>query len=353
MNPNDLIIQPLDIAETLPSNWYSDPEIAKLEKDKIFSNEWLLIGSASQLKKPGDTLNVSTIENHIIIVKQTDNELKAFYNICRHRAGRLVREKSCLKKIQCSYHGWIYNLDGTLKSAREFDGTKNFDFNDHNLVSIYLKMWKGLIFINFSKNPSPIRKFLDAIDKRIHSTDFSRYVYHGRVSYNIKSNWKVYMDNFLEGYHIPFVHPGLNKLVNYKSYKTELFDNFSLQWCPIDNEKSPYGNAKNNHSFAYYFTIFPNILLNITPGRLQTNIIEPTSPNTCVVHFDYYFENSNISIDSDLEFSESVQQEDILICEEVQLGLESNAYNTGRFSVKSEAGVHHFQSLFKKRISDG
>ena len=161
------------------------------------------------------------------------------------------------------------------------------------------------------------------------------------------------MDNFLEGFHIPFVHPELNKVINYKSYKTEIYERFSLQWCPLDSELSPYGKSANSkENKAFYFTIFPNIILNIAPGRLQTNIVEPKNSKTCVVHFDYHFDNpEEADIEKDADFSEMVQQEDILICENVQKGLESKGYDKGKFSPLNEQGVFHFQSLVKSSLN--
>ena len=193
-----------------------------------------------------------------------------------------------------------------------------------------------MIFINFSKDSLfnlPFKKIKD----HIYPLDISSYMYHSRVSYDINSNWKTYIDNYLEGYHIPFVHPKLNNVIDYKSYQTELFDIYSLQWSPIKSELSPYRKNQTLLDKAFYFTIFPNLLLNIAPGRLQVNVVEPRSPKTCTVHFDYYFEDLNDqSIIDDFDFSEEVQQEDIQICQEVQKGLESGGFDRGRISKKAK-----------------
>jgi choline monooxygenase len=224
---------------------------------------------------------------------------------------------------------------------------------DYGLRSINLKVWMDMIFINFHEGSSFNIPFKDIKD-HIYPLDISSYKYHSRVSYDIESNWKTYIDNYLEGYHIPFVHPKLNKIIDYKSYQTELFENYSLQWSPIKPDLSPYKKSEISLSKAFYFTIFPNLLLNIAPGRLQANIVEPRSSKTCTVHFDYYFEDINDkSIDDDFSFSDEVQQEDIQICQEVQKGLESHGFDKGRISKKSEKGLHHFQSILKRCFRNG
>jgi len=343
----------IQTAETIPSNWYFDAKILAKEYSIIFSREWQLACSESQLTSPGDTFITTIAGQPIVIIRQHDSSIKAFYNVCSHRAGRLIREKSCVKSLQCTYHGWVFGLDGALKKTREFEGVANFNPDEYGLTPVEIDTWMGLVFINLSTNPKPLSYHLDGIKERIAPIDFSSYQFRTRVSYTINCNWKVYMDNYLEGYHIPMVHPKLNKVVDYKSYKTELYDNYSLQWCPLDSELSPYGKTNDGKDAAYYFTIFPNILFNIAPGRLQTNIIEPTGPTTCNVHFDYFFEDPTEDVSEDFNFSELVQQEDILVCEEVQIGLQSPAYDKGRFSVQSEPGVHHFQSMIQLKLAHG
>jgi len=354
INPKDLEQLPIEESETIPSEWYFKKDIFNVEKKYIFSKSWHLVGSESRIPDVGNTFIAEILNQSIILVRQKDNTIKAFYNVCQHRGGPILREDCSVKTFQCKYHGWRYNINGSLNSTREFNGVKNFNDEDYKLKSINLKFFLGLIFINFSKDLNSLELKIQEIKKLISPIDLSKYKYHSRVSYNIKCNWKTYIDNYLEGYHIPFVHPKLNKLIDYKLYTTELYDSYSLQWVPIDPDLSPYQKNKQSTNKAFYLTIFPNILLNIAPGRLQTNIIDPISENTCVVHFDYYFENLNEeSLKNDFDFSEEIQQEDIQICQEVQKGLESNGYDKGRISVKSEKGLHHFQSILKRYLSNG
>lgn len=337
---------------TIPSMWYYDKNFLDQEKKEIFLKEWQLIGSHSQVKNTGDVLAAEIANNPIIVSRQEDNTLKGFYNVCQHRGGPLVYENCSLSKLQCKYHGWVYDLNGNLKSARGFKNSE-LNINDYNLTPVNVTEWMGQIFVNLSNDPADLCNQIDEIKTLISPIDFSNYTFKFRESYKINCNWKVYMDNFLEGFHIPFVHPELNKVIDYKSYKTEIYDRFSLQWCPLDSELSPYGKSPTpEENKAFYFTIFPNIILNIAPGRLQTNIIEPKDSKTCIVHFDYHFDDpEKANIKQDAEFSEIVQQEDILICENVQKGLESNGYDQGKFSPLHEQGVLHFQSLVRNSLN--
>ncbi len=337
---------------TLPSKWYFENSYMEREKTEIFLKEWQLVGSRTQIRNPGEILLAEVANNPVIVICQKDNTLKAFYNVCQHRGGPLAYENCSVSKLQCKYHGWVYELNGDLKNARGFNEAE-LNVEDFGLQPIHVTEWMGQVFVNLSNSPQDLNQHIDEIKTLTSPIDFSDYVFKFRESYQIRCNWKVYMDNFLEGFHIPFVHPELNKVIDYKSYKTEIYERFSLQWCPLDSELSPYGKSANSEeNKAFYFTIYPNIILNIAPGRLQTNIVEPKSSKTCVVHFDYHFDNpEEADIEQDADFSEMVQQEDILICENVQKGLESKGYDKGKFSPLNEQGVFHFQSLVKSSLN--
>lgn len=191
---------------------------------------------------------------------------------------------------------------------------------------------------------------MQGIAKRITPINLSNFSYHTDEHYKIDCNWKVYVDNFLEGYHIPIVHPELAKLLDYREYQTETHPWYSLQYSPFKSDDNLY-QAKDGQ--AYYYFIFPNIMLNILPGRLQTNIIRPLSENKTEVIFSYYYKDLESAkkrgvVKEDIKYSRKIQDEDIEICEKVQKGLQSKAYDKGRFSVDREQGVYHFQSLLKK-----
>ena len=333
---------------TIPIPWYYQSEKFKVEIEKVFLNSWQLIGPESKIPNIGDTIKLTITKQPIIITRIDENRIKAYFNICQHRGGPIVDENNCYQQFQCQYHGWIYTNEGKLKNARGFDKDE-LKKSDFNLKEINVSVWNGLMFINFDKRCNSLESIYEKLEKRINKRNFSSYQFYKRDSYNIACNWKIYMDNYLEGLHIPIVHPELNKTINYKSYKTETHDQFSLQWCSIDPQLNPYKNDSSEDLIAYYVTIFPNVILNIAPGRLQTNIVEPIDEKNCSVHFDYYFEQiDEKQIQKDLDFSDIIQREDIEVCESVQASYEARGFKNGIISKRYESGILHFHSRLKE-----
>ena len=232
----------------------------------------------------------------------------------------------------------------------QFDRVDLFDKKEFGLVPVSSRRWMGLLFVNLSEQPGDFEQLFSGIEERISPADLSNYEFHSERTYSINCNWKVYIDNYLEGYHLPIVHPELAKLLDYREYVTETGEWHSIQYSPLKQKENFYDGTD---SYAYYVYLFPNIMLNILPGRLQTNIVRPVSAEKTEVVFSYYYTDtdtfrSNEIRKRDREYSHKIQLEDIEICEAVQKGLQSRAYNKGRFSVEREQGVYHFQSLLKQ-----
>ncbi|HEY6191105.1 MAG TPA: SRPBCC family protein [Bacteroidota bacterium] len=352
ISPDDFTIVPLARAETIPSSWYTDPRLFDFERESVFSRTWQLAGHAGRLAKPGDYLAGSAAGNPILLVRGKDNLLRAFYNVCRHRGGPIaIEESGNCNALQCKYHGWTYTLEGMLRGVPQFDRVELFDRKDYGLIPVGFDSWQGLQFVNLSGAGEPgLQSMLEPVAKRIAPIDLTARKFYRRVEYRLECNWKVYVDNYLEGYHLPYVHPELCNLLDYRQYVTETFEHVSLQYSPL-NEDKIYGSMGQNDGAFYYF-IFPNTMLNILPGRLQTNVVVPLAHDRTKVIFDYYYDDVTSPqavrlIEEDIEYSERVQQEDIEICEHVQNGLNSAAYDRGRFSVEMERGVYHFQCLLK------
>ncbi len=341
----DLVDQPLAEASTIPSAWYTEEEYVALDLKTILFNSWQYVGPLNQLSKPGDFLTATVAGNPIIVLRDKANVLQGYFNVCKHRGGPL-ETKPCgsVRMLQCKYHGWTYKLDGSLRGVPRFERTELFDKKDFGLESFRVDTWGGLVFADLSGQAEPLEKTFGGISERIAPADIAAFTYHNRVHYDVKCNWKAYVDNYLEGYHLPLVHPELCDALDYADYVTETFDSYSLQ-------HSSFRDAADERAF-YYF-VYPNIMLNILPGRLQVNTIIPKDASHTEVVFDYFYADATspealTKIESDQAFADKVQWEDIDICEHVQKGLESVAYDKGRFSVETEAGVHHFQSLLKK-----
>ena len=337
---------PLPRARTVPSAWFVEPRFDRLDRAAVFGRTWQLVGHQSELGAPGSWITAEVAGEPVIVVRGTDDVLRGFFNVCRHRGGPLATAAGCGKVLKCRYHGWTYTLEGTLRGVPQWDRVELFDRRDYGLVPLHVASWRNLVFVNLDDGPEPLADLLDEITARTEPLGLETLTHAARTFYDVRSNWKVYVENFLEGYHVPIVHPELVRLYDYAGYETEVRPNFTLQRSPLvptDHAYAPGGGE------ALYYCVFPNFMLNILPGRLQTNLVVPTGPESCRVVFDYFYDDLESEAgrgraEADMAFADAVQAEDVDICERVQRGLGSRAYDRGRFSVKFEAGVHWFQT---------
>jgi choline monooxygenase len=223
----------------------------------------------------------------------------------------------------------------------------DFDPASVRLPRLEVRVWQGLVFAGGAQ-AGDFEALVAGMSARIgEERGLADYGLHQRVDYEIACNWKVYVDNFLEGYHVPHVHPALNRLLDYRSYATETADWHSLQSSPLDSDDALYGEGE-----ALYYWLWPNTMLNLLPGRLQTNRVLPLGVDRCRVRFDFYYRQdadaaARARQDADREFSDAVQQEDIVVCEDVQRGMASGSYQPGRLNPLRETGVHHFHELVR------
>ncbi|MGO4380749.1 aromatic ring-hydroxylating oxygenase subunit alpha [Pseudoduganella sp. RAF53_2] len=336
----------LDHAHALHASFYREPRWLDVEQRGVFGESWQLAAHQGDLGEPGDHVACEIAGKPVLIVRQPDKTLKAFYNVCRHRAGPLaVCNGKGARALHCKYHGWTYELDGRLRAATEMQDAKDFDISGIHLPQIRVREWQGLVFVTLSDDTPAFDDVFKDISARIAPIDLSAMQFAKRDTYRIACNWKIYVDNFLEGYHLPFVHPGLSKVLDYRVYDTELHDWYSLQHSPLRNNDGIYGDGD-----AFYYFVYPNIMLNITPGRLQTNRVLPDGRDHCIVEFDYYYtQEPDVlqRVQAEQEFSHAIQEEDIFICEHVQKGLSSGSYEAGRLNPRRESGVWHFQNLLR------
>ena len=339
-------IDPLEQARALDASFYTDPRWLEFEQQQVFGRTWQLAAHAGELQQPGDHVVGDVAGKPILIVRQPDSSLQAFFNVCRHRAGPLATcNGKGARALHCKYHGWTYELNGELRAATEMQDALQFDKSSIRLPRIQVREWQGLVFVALSADTPAFDEVFAGIGERIAPTDLSAMRFAKRDTYKLDCNWKVYIDNFLEGYHLPFVHPGLSKVLDYRAYDTELAAWHSLQHSPLRNNDGIYGDGN-----AWYYFIYPNIMLNITPGRLQTNRILPAGHGQCIVEFDYYYTDEpevQARVQAEQAFSDEIQAEDISICEHVQQGLASGSYSAGRLNPRRESGVWHFQNLLR------
>jgi len=356
----------LECAETLASRYYTDPAVLALEKERIFRRTWQLVGTLSQdcgdsngknrtIADPESFFTFDLAGEPIVVVRDASGALRAFSNVCRHRAGPIAQGSGHRKVFNCAYHGWTYTLEGRLIGTPEVDGVEFFDRSTMGMVPLRCETWDQLIFVNFASEGPSLAEYLGNIRERCRDFPFAGLGFVERRDYVVNCNWKVYVDNFLEGYHIPVVHPGLMKEIDYPRYRCETFRYHSQQHGPVkevmagESEERIY-QPGDGLKEALYFWVFPNMMLNFYPDNMQTNLIVPLAHDKTLTIFEWYFQHAESPTVRErarkaIAFSDTVQQEDVQICEAVQRGLQSTTYDRGRYSVKRENGVHHFHML--------
>ncbi|MGA7622278.1 MAG: aromatic ring-hydroxylating dioxygenase subunit alpha [Candidatus Acidiferrales bacterium] len=351
----------LPYAHTIPASWYTDARLAQLELQTVFSRTWQAVGRTAQVEKPGQYVSATVAKEPVVAVRGSDNKLRAFYNVCRHHAMTVMNEPwGQAQHMRCPYHGWTYNLEGELRGMTEFEGVCDFDRAQNGLLPIRVETWENFVFVTLDAHAEPLEQFLGALVGLAKPLGFSDLQFVERRSYIINCNWKVYVDNFLDGgYHVPHMHKGLNSVLDYTNYTIENLDRCCVQSSPVAVDKSSEASAAATRKGdrAYYFWQYPNFMLNWYEGYLDTNLVLPLGVNRCEVIFDFYFGDTSESqmpyIRESMGVSERVQQEDIVICDGVQRGLSSRAYQAGRLSVRREAGEHLFHRLLAADLQDG
>ncbi|SDM48165.1 aromatic ring-hydroxylating oxygenase subunit alpha [Maricaulis salignorans] len=336
--------QALDQASALAPDFYSGEHWLTADQAQVLEPGWQILCPASAVAEPGDHVVRTLGRVPVLIVRASDGALNGFVNVCRHRAGPLATcDGKGAKRLRCAYHGWTYDLDGQLRTAPEMQDAAGFDRDGIRLAPVELHQWQGMVFARAGTGGPDFDTLTAGIDALTAPYDLAGMRHHHSRIYKVAANWKTYVDNYLEGYHLPFVHPGLSGVVSYPQYRTELAPFWSLQRAPVSDPNGIYADGE-----ALYFFIYPNTMLNILPGRMQTNRVVPDGPAHCRIEFDFYYAPGLESMAAaDDAFSDEIQDEDRLICERVQHGLDSGAYRPGRLSPSQEAGVWHWQNLLR------
>ena len=344
----------LPFASTIPSRYYIDSSVLGDENDRVFGRTWQLVGHAEQVREAGQFFTARVAGEPLLIVRGNDGELRALSNVCRHRAGPVARGSGKRPVLQCGYHGWTYALDGKLLTTPEMNGIEEFDRGAFCLPQFRVEQWHGLVFVNLDGDAISLRDFLgpDLFD-HLGRRDNSDYRLAARKDWQLECNWKVYVDNYLEGYHIPIVHPSLFRELDYPKYWTETKQHYSIQHAPLKRADRIRTTAADDD--VSYYWVYPNLMLNVYPDNFSTNLIVPLGPERTLTIFEWYFRDPEApavknAIEETIAFSDEIQLEDIDICESVQDGLRSKTYDSGRYSPERENGVHHFHGLYARAM---
>jgi choline monooxygenase len=318
---------------------YTDPASYVCERTRIFSRSWLLIGHKSELPKSGSVVATNIAGFPLLVVRDERGSLHGFHNVCRHRAGPLVQdgESECGARLTCRYHGWSYALDGRLASARDFGAAPDFDPRDFSLYPVRCESWRGFVFVNADHDAEPLERIIAPLAAKLDDLSFDALRVAHRASHAVKCNWKTYVENYLEGYHVPLIHPGLTATTEIGAYEVDVTPPAIIHRAPTKGDAAVAG---------IWAWLWPNLGINVYSDGVLMERMTPVSHNS--MQIDYLFlapehvtrDDLRKSIDASL----ATTREDIEIVEAVQKNLDAGIYRAGRLSPKHERAVAWFQS---------
>ncbi len=353
---------PLEEAWTIPAPWYTDQGICKLERQTVFARSWQVAGRVDQIGEPGQYVTTEIAQEPIVVLRGSDNKLRGFFNVCRHHAAAVLTEPAGkANSLRCPYHGWTYSLEGDLKGTPDFSGVCNFERSRNGLVPVETAVWEKWVFVRLEGACGERQEDFAGSDltNRIRQLELKDLHWMERRHYTFDCNWKVFGDNYLDGgYHVPYLHKGLDSVLDYGKYTIENGERFCLQSSPIVNEgvEAETGAVRRGDRALYYW-IYPNFMINWYDGVMDTNLVIPHGVDKTEVVFDFYFpdvtEADRKRNQASIAVGQRIQDEDVAICKSVQRGLNSRAYKAGRLSVRREAGEHLFHRLLYGDLKSG
>ncbi|MBL8087354.1 MAG: aromatic ring-hydroxylating dioxygenase subunit alpha [Chthonomonas sp.] len=347
-------------ASTLPAEFYSDTEIWESAKESVFGSSWQWIGDSDPVKIPGQvwpfTLLPGVLDEPLLLTRDSKDQLRCLSNVCTHR-GMLVCEGAGNERyLRCRYHGRRFGLDGQFQHMPEFEGVEGFPTEADHLPQVPLEAFGPYLFTSLTP-VAPFSEVFGPIVDRLGWLPLHefRYVPEESRDYVVKSHWALYVDNYLEGFHIPFIHAALNETVDYDTYATELYPYANLQLAESKDGQGVFDLPPSSPDFgraisAYYWWVFPNLMLNFYPWGLSVNVVRPLAQDLTRVSFIRYVwgdRKPEGGAGADLD---RVEREDEVVVEAVQRGLRSRYYDRGRFSPLREIGTHHFHRLLAESI---
>ncbi|MCX4245574.1 aromatic ring-hydroxylating oxygenase subunit alpha [Paraliomyxa miuraensis] len=348
---------PVERASTPPSAWYTDPAVFELERRAVLGRAWQPVARLAELAGPGAYQSGCIVGEPWLLLRGDDDALRAFSNTCRHKGREVLQGAGTAEALVCGYHAWTYDLRGRLRSAPRMAGIQGFDRTALSLPTLPVEAWGPWAWINASTDAAPLRPRVAALDGLLTAREWERLRFHSRTSWTLACNWKVYVDNYLDGgYHVPHMHPSLDAQIDMSTYRTELHGEFSVQTVASaaagPSARTQVDPGERIGPGAIYAWIYPNVMLNRYGPCLDSNHVIPLGPERCRVDYEFYFvddgqgsEAARRFVESSIEQAVITQREDESICESVQVGLRSRHYDTGRYAPRVEHGEHHFHRL--------
>jgi len=355
---DETLADDLDRGLSLPASWYTDPELVTRERDRIFRRAWQYLGRAEQVARAGDFIAGAVGEVPVVAVRG-EVDLKAFVNVCRHRRHEVVSGAGNRRTLQCPYHAWTYDLDGSLRAAPRSQDEPGFALSDHPLLPVGLDTWRPFVFVNLDASAPPLAQYLGDLPSIVAGSglDLGGLQFHGREEWQSEANWKVLVENFLECYHCPVQHPSFSAVVDVDedAYLLQPHGWFSSQVAPVRRaalegrgRRAPY-DVRGAVTQAQYHYFWPNLTLSINPGHpnLSLDVWTPAGPERTRGFSEHWFgpdvpESARREI---IEFNRQVSREDDRLTDSVQRGLRGGLPARGRFLTRSEHLIVHFQKL--------
>lgn len=356
MHPDDLAIE-ADIrrAETLPGRAYGDPALHAAVIERIFARAWHFAGDTDAVRVPGQVhptlLGEGSLDEPVLLARDAQDEVRCLSNVCTHRGALLCAGPGVETVLRCRYHGRRFALDGRMLSMPEFEAAADFPRPADHLPRLPLGRWRRFLFA--ALDPCcPFEEWVAEMEARVGFLPIEQATLDPARSrdYLVRANWALYCDNYLEGFHVPFVHAGLAAAIDYGKYRTELFRWSSLQvGIAAGGEEVfdlPAGHPDAGERVAaYWFWLFPNLMMNVYPWGISVNVVAPLGPERTRVRFLHYaWDPARVEASAGATI-DRVEREDEAVVESVQLGVRSRLYRRGRYSPARETGVHHFHRL--------
>jgi len=343
-------------AETLPSEFYKSETVFEKIKENIFTKSWHWLGDEISLipfMQSAHPLMLleSYLSEPLVLIRDSDNQVKCFTNVCTHRGNLILHQPSKIKNLTCRYHGRRFDLDGNFKFMPAFEKVKDFPRPCDNLREFSLKKLGPHLFVGLEPD-FEFTQVVKIMEERIGFLPLNEFKPEKTLdkTYLVNCHWALYCDNYLEGFHIPFVHADLNEVLDYGNYTTEIYDHVNLQIGYSNGGEEVFDLPADHIDFgkkvaAYYYWIFPNMMFNFYPWGLSINIVKPISIHKTKVSFiSYVYDETKLQKGAGAML-DKVEREDEFVVEGVHKGLQSRFYKSGRFSPTMEKGVHHFHSL--------